>query len=460
MKITAVAADAGGWKLTLKDYSDEIYEYGVIPEYKSNLTSPGILQLPGDAIRESEERAELDNQNAQQTAALSNVAEIAETKLELSSTTMSFHLNGEDNTLYSESMSFTAALMYNGEGLSPDSVSAVCDSQSFTCTASVDGLVITVAVSSLYGASFPAKATAGVTLTAVKNGITYSATCTITASDTGKYLGPVNEVASIPTSLVLGDYFTWTGSNTDTGLTEDGHLYTSYLYRFTGQHGGTAKWIADQRIEHNASALSDILNMLDENLTKKNAYGITFMDRLAVNAVFARLLMASQAFIHYLETANITIKAATNAGYATSAGSAATATTADSATNAGYATSAGSATTATNAGTATNVHGGELYEMITGDSRQGTAGIAIHTEDWTGPSSQTGFGILRNGNAYFNNGVFRGKIFASSGSFAGNISSKVFHFDPTAFSASSTGYYDDENVWHDFVDGDMWFIGV
>ena len=98
--------------------------------------------------------------------------------------------------------------------------------------------------------------------------------------------------------------------------------------------------------------------------------------------------------------------------------------------------------------------------MITGDSRQGTAGIAIHTEDWTGPSSQTGFGIMRNGNSYFNNGVFRGKIFASSGSFAGNISSKVFHFDPTAFSASSTGYYDADNVWHDFVDGDMWFIGV
>ena len=460
MKITAVAADADGWKLTLKDYSDEIYEYGVIPEYKSNLTSPGSHQLPGDAIRESEERAELDNQNAQQTAALSSVAEIAETNLELSRSSLSFHLNGEDNSLYREAFEFTAALMRNNDGLTPDSVSAVCDSGAFTCRASYEGPVIFVTVESVYGATFQVNSEAGVTLTAIYKGVSYTAVCTLKASDTGVYLGPIEAIESIPTNPVLGDYFTWTGSNTDTWLTEDGHLYTSYLYRFTGQHGGTAKWIADQRIEHNASALSDILNTLDDNLAKKNAYGITFMDRLAVNTVFARLLMASQAFIHYLETANITIKAATNAGYATSAGSAATATTADSATNAGYATSAGSAATATTAGTATNVHGGELYEMITGDSRQGTAGIAIHTEDWTGPSSQTGFGIMRNGNSYFNNGVFRGKIFASSGSFAGNISSKVFHFDPTAFSASSTGYYDADNVWHDFVDGDMWFIGV
>lgn len=39
MKITAISGDDSGIELTLKDYNEAIYEYGVIPEYKSNLTS-------------------------------------------------------------------------------------------------------------------------------------------------------------------------------------------------------------------------------------------------------------------------------------------------------------------------------------------------------------------------------------------------------------------------------------
>ena len=40
MKITQMEPNDDGWTLTLKDYNPALYEYGIIPEYKTNLTSP------------------------------------------------------------------------------------------------------------------------------------------------------------------------------------------------------------------------------------------------------------------------------------------------------------------------------------------------------------------------------------------------------------------------------------
>lgn len=50
--------------------------------------------------------------------------------------------------------------------------------------------------------------------------------------------------------------------------------------------------------------------------------------------------------------------------------------------------------------------------------------VAIHSSDWENPNSQTGFGIMGNGDAYFNNGKFRGIIEATSGTFNGTINAK------------------------------------
>ncbi|WP_294429900.1 hypothetical protein [uncultured Treponema sp.] len=78
MKITGVASDSEGWTLTLKDYSDEIYEYGVIPEYKSNLTSPVTKILPSEIIGDNAFRARQAASEATQyadvTEALANAS--------------------------------------------------------------------------------------------------------------------------------------------------------------------------------------------------------------------------------------------------------------------------------------------------------------------------------------------------------------------------------------------------
>lgn len=305
MKITAVKPESDGWELVLKDYSEAIYEYGIIPEYKSNLTTPTAQALPSETIREEARKSEQAQTNAETVAAVSTAIITSTTKLEVSRTSIQFHINGEDNTLYSETATFTAALMRNGEGVTPDTISATCDSNAFAVSASITGLVITVSVTSVFGASFSG---ASVTVTVTSGGLSYSNKCTVTASDTGKYLGPIASVANIPQAPGLGDYFTWTGANTQSSLVTGGTLYTSYLYRYTGAHGGTETWTSDIRVEHNASALSDVLNMLSENLSEKNSYGMTFLDRLAVNAIFARTLAVQSAFIDTLMTKTLTVQ--------------------------------------------------------------------------------------------------------------------------------------------------------
>ena len=56
MKITGIAPSENGWSLTLRDYNPAIYEYGAIPEYKSNITSPAQPQgnVPTEYVKPSE----------------------------------------------------------------------------------------------------------------------------------------------------------------------------------------------------------------------------------------------------------------------------------------------------------------------------------------------------------------------------------------------------------------------
>lgn len=74
-----------------------------------------------------------------------------------------------------------------------------------------------------------------------------------------------------------------------------------------------------------------------------------------------------------------------------------------SATNATNAANAANATDATNA---KNVASGSISGMTTGGAS--ATSIVLHTSDWTSALSKTGFGILKNGDSYFNNINIRG----------------------------------------------------
>ena len=378
MKITATKPSADGWELTLKDYSEAIYEYGKIPEYRTNLTSPNAAALPASTtIRESEEKAEREEKEAETTAAIGKAIEAGTTSLELSRTSIQFHMNGADNTLYAETMQFTAALMQGGEGLEADTVTASVDSQAFSVTASKSGAVITVSVTSRYGAAFTS---ANVTVTATYGGLTFSNSCTVTASDTARYLNAVSSLSGIPANPALGDYFTWTGDNTASALVYGGTFRKTYVYRYVGNAGGEYRWSEDTRIEHNADALSDILAMNTESAAATNSYALTFLNRLVANTIFVNNLLVKFADIQRLQSGEITVKTATNA---------------------------------------TNATDGTISGMTTGGASD--TAIAIHSSDWTGKDSTSGFGILKNGDAYFNNGSFRGTLESESGYFKGDV---------------------------------------
>lgn len=297
MKITAVKPDSDGWSLTLKDYSDAIYEYGTIPTYKTNLTSPSSKALPATVIKGNSETIEKEEQQAETVEAIENAIIAGTTNLVLSRASIQFHKNGADNTLYAETITFTAALMQDNNGVAADTVTASSDSVAFSATASKNGLVITVNVTSSYGATF---ATGAITVAATCNGIAYTAKCTITAIDSGEYLNAISSVANLPANPSLGDYFTWTGDDTTSTLVTGGTFKKTYVYRYTDTHGSTQKWIEDNRVEHNANALSDILSMNTAQAADTNTYALTFLNRLVSNTIFVNELVANNAFIDSL----------------------------------------------------------------------------------------------------------------------------------------------------------------
>lgn len=62
MMIYGTKPTADGWELTLKDYNDEIFSLGTIPEYKTNLTTPRTIETPPPTITYGDiERIALEN---------------------------------------------------------------------------------------------------------------------------------------------------------------------------------------------------------------------------------------------------------------------------------------------------------------------------------------------------------------------------------------------------------------
>lgn len=87
--------------------------------------------------------------------------------------------------------------------------------------------------------------------------------------------------------------------------------------------------------------------------------------------------------------------------------------------------------------------------FIVGRDLQNNTDVAIKSSNWTGTNSTTGFGILKDGSAYFNSGTFRGYIYAEGGDFSGVCKVDKLHFDKT-YSQTDTG----------FSNGDIWMVSI
>lgn len=102
-------------------------------------------------------------------------------------------------------------------------------------------------------------------------------------------------------TLILGDYITYIGTETDTNLVEGGRLTTSTLYEWVGKSSDRLyMWKQDVMSEHCGGSLSDALAVSNESLAKNNSTAFQFLDHLTANSIFVNKLVANDAFIKNL----------------------------------------------------------------------------------------------------------------------------------------------------------------
>jgi len=136
----------------------------------------------------------------------------------------------------------------------------------------------------------------------------YEAGFTVIGVQGGRYLGAVTAVASdyitiktgdttyqkAVTSLILGDYFVYQGTNATSTLSEEGHFYTSQIYQFLGVSAGRVyMWALDNSSEHIGGSLTDVLAVANEELASNNSDIVQFLDHLTANSIFVDKLVAN-----------------------------------------------------------------------------------------------------------------------------------------------------------------------
>lgn len=102
----------------------------------------------------------------------------------------------------------------------------------------------------------------------------------------GAYLGPYEDVEEITKTIVIGDYFTYTGEDTETF--KKGGTYT-----WDG-----LEWVEDSVSSHMSGALSDVLALANVNLEQNNSRAYQFLDHLTANTIFADKIAANEALIN------------------------------------------------------------------------------------------------------------------------------------------------------------------
>jgi len=122
----------------------------------------------------------------------------------------------------------------------------------------------------------------------------------------GSYLGAYDNVEEITQTIIIGDYFTYSGEDSDT-------FKKGGTYAWDG-----LKWVEDSVSSHMGGALSDVLNVANNNLQLNNskAYQLldhltsnsVFVDKLVANTAYINKLTANEAFISNLLASNVTVK--------------------------------------------------------------------------------------------------------------------------------------------------------
>lgn len=120
----------------------------------------------------------------------------------------------------------------------------------------------------------------------------------------GRYEGGVSTVSGIPANPIIGDYFTWTGTDgtpySGSGFTQ---LHSGSIYTWNGQ-----QWALETSTRHMGTALPDVLSVAEEDLMNNDSEVILAVKKMiAWETVTKNIKVTGEAFINSTITANLTI---------------------------------------------------------------------------------------------------------------------------------------------------------
>jgi len=126
-----------------------------------------------------------------------------------------------------------------------------------------------------------------------------------------KYLGAkknIDEITSIDTSgLIIGDYFTYTGTTIASDLAQTRNFVNCKIYTYVGE-GNSWSWEVDTDKTHMSGAMTDILAVATTELESNNSDAYMYLDKLVTNKAFVDLLVANEAFIKKLVSSSIIVQ--------------------------------------------------------------------------------------------------------------------------------------------------------
>ena len=127
---------------------------------------------------------------------------------------------------------------------------------------------------------------------------------TISVIAGGRYWGAVKSVSAIPADPIIGDYFTWTGSDgtpfAGSGFTA---LHSGCVYSWNGQ-----AWVKESSNRHLGTALPDVLSVAEAELAANNSDVVERVAKMiAWETVTNNIKVTGEAFINSTITASLTI---------------------------------------------------------------------------------------------------------------------------------------------------------
>ncbi len=120
----------------------------------------------------------------------------------------------------------------------------------------------------------------------------------------GRYFEAINNVLNIPTNVIIGDYFTWTGTDqTSTSVVQGGKLLAGCCYKWDGN-----EWVKDISPKHRATAMKDILGVAETEIMANNSDVIEYVKRLiAKDVVTKNIKVTGEALLDSIITASLTL---------------------------------------------------------------------------------------------------------------------------------------------------------